>query len=214
MSVRWNIFRSPPELRAELSKELAIPPLVAQLLIKRGITDPQEGEKFLSPLLQHLHDPFLMKDMDKAVSRIREAISKKERILIFSDYDVDGITSCAVLEEVLKKLGADVYHYIPHRVKEGYGLSQNAVKVARKHDVKLLIALDCGIKSFKEVESLNKHKIDVIIVDHHQPEEGQADEIRRAAFGAGSGDREGERLSPQPKPLLVRKRLSATSICV
>jgi len=172
MQKKWIIKESDLEAVENLSKILGQDKILSQILVNRDIKTEEQARRFLSSGLDDLYPPLAMKDMDKAVSRIKKSISKKEKILIFSDYDVDGITSCAVLEKVLKDLGAEVVHYIPHRVKEGYGLSQNAVTICRKQNAKLLIALDCGIKSFKEVESLNKHNIDVIIVDHHKPDEG------------------------------------------
>ncbi len=172
MQKKWIIRESDLEAVENLSKILGQDKILSQILVNRDIKTEEQARRFLRSGLDDLYPPLVMKDMDKAVSRIRQAITNKDTILIFSDYDVDGITSCAVLEKVLKDLGAEVVHYIPHRVKEGYGLSQNAVTVSRKRNVKLLIALDCGIKSFKEVESLNKHNIDVIIVDHHKPDEG------------------------------------------
>ena len=169
MSVRWNIFRCPPELRAELSKELAIPPLVAQLLIKRGITDPQEGEKFLSPLLQHLHDPFLMKDMDKGVDRVVKALRNGEKIAIYGDYDVDGITACTLLIDFLCSLGAQTSYYIPHRLKEGYGLNAEAVKKIAAQGIDLLICVDCGVSDREEIELARQLGMDTVVVDHHEP---------------------------------------------
>jgi single-stranded-DNA-specific exonuclease len=172
MQKKW-ITREPDfGIVESLSCSLKVSKIFSQILANRGISTAEQARRFLRSDLGDLYSPLAMRDMDKAVARIRKAIAAKEKIMIFSDYDVDGITSCAILEEVLKDMGADVLHYIPHRVKEGYGLNQNALKVARKHSIELLIALDCGIKSFKEVEALNKNKIDVIIVDHHQPEAG------------------------------------------
>lgn len=173
MQKKWIIREPDLEIIESLSKSLGVDKIFSQILANRGIKTEKQARRFMRSGLEDLHPPLSMKDMGKAVNRIKKAISHKEKILIFSDYDVDGVTSCAILEKVLKDMGADVVHYIPHRVKEGYGLSQNAVRVARKQEIKLLIALDCGIKSFKEVDSFNKYKIDVVIVDHHQPEEGQ-----------------------------------------
>ncbi|MFH1622553.1 MAG: single-stranded-DNA-specific exonuclease RecJ [Candidatus Omnitrophota bacterium] len=172
MQKKWLIKEPDLEIVESLSKSLGVNKIFSQILANRGIKTEKQARSFLNSGLEDLRSPFTIKDMDKTINRIREAISDKERILIFSDYDVDGITSCAILEDVLRKLGADVSHYIPHRIKEGYGLSQNTVKISRKQNIKLLLALDCGIKSFKEVESLNKYKIDTIIIDHHQPENG------------------------------------------
>jgi single-stranded-DNA-specific exonuclease len=169
VSVRWNIFRCPPELRDELSKQLSIPPLVAQLLIKRGITDPREGEKFLSPLLQHLHDPFLIKDMDKGVDRVVTALRNEEKIAIYGDYDVDGITACTLLIDFLCSLGAQTSYYIPHRLKEGYGLNTGAVKNIAAQGINLLICVDCGVSDRQEIELAQQLGVDTVVVDHHEP---------------------------------------------
>jgi single-stranded-DNA-specific exonuclease len=168
VSVRWNIFRCPPELRDELGKQLAIPSLVAQLLIKRGITDPREGEKFLSPLLQHLHDPFLMKDMDKGVGRVVKALRNGEKIAIYGDYDVDGITACTLLIDFLCSLGAQTSYYIPHRLHEGYGLNAEAVKKVAAQGTKLLICVDCGISDREEIQLAQALGMDTVVVDHHE----------------------------------------------
>lgn len=169
MTARWDIFRCPPELRDELSKKLDIPPLVAQLLIKRGITDSQEGERFLSPLLQHLHDPFLMKDMDKAVDRVVQALKNRDKITIYGDYDVDGITACTLLMDFLCSLGAQTSYYIPHRLKEGYGLNADALKKIAAQGTSLLITVDCGVSDREEIELAQQLGIDTIVVDHHEP---------------------------------------------
>jgi len=169
VTARWDIFRCPPELRDELSKKLDIPPLVAQLLIKRGITDSQEGERFLSPLLQHLHDPFLMKDMDKAVDRVVQALKNRDKITIYGDYDVDGITACTLLMDFLCSLGAQTSYYIPHRLKEGYGLNADALKKIAAQGTSLLITVDCGVSDREEIELAQQLGIDTIVVDHHEP---------------------------------------------
>jgi single-stranded-DNA-specific exonuclease len=169
VTARWDIFRCPPELRDALSKKLDIPPLVAQLLIKRGITDSQEGERFLSPLLQHLHDPFLMKDMDKAVDRVVQALKNRDKITIYGDYDVDGITACTLLMDFLCSLGAQTSYYIPHRLKEGYGLNADALKKIAAQGTSLLITVDCGVSDREEIELAQQLGIDTIVVDHHEP---------------------------------------------
>jgi single-stranded-DNA-specific exonuclease len=168
VTARWDIFRCPPELRDELSKKLDIPPLVAQLLIKRGITDTQEGERFLSPLLQHLHDPFLMKDMEKGTDRIVQALHNKEKITIYGDYDVDGITACTLLVDFLGSVGKKPSYYIPHRLKEGYGLNADAVKEIAAHGTNLLICVDCGISDREEIQLARQLGMDTIVVDHHE----------------------------------------------
>jgi single-stranded-DNA-specific exonuclease len=169
VTARWDIFRCPDALRDELSKQLDIPPLVAQLLIKRGITDTQEGERFLSPLLQHLHDPFLMKDMEKGTDRIVQALHNQEKITIYGDYDVDGITGCTLLVDFLGSLGAQASYYIPHRLKEGYGLNAEALKKIAAQGSNLLICVDCGISDREEIELAQQLGMDTIVVDHHKP---------------------------------------------
>jgi single-stranded-DNA-specific exonuclease len=168
VTARWDIFRCPPELKDELSKQLDIPPIIAQLLIKRGITDAHEGERFLAPLLQHLHDPFLMKDMKKGADRIIQALQHKEKITIYGDYDVDGITACALLIDFLGSLGAHASYYIPHRLKEGYGLNANAVKNIAANGTHLLICVDCGISDREEILLAQQLGLDTIVVDHHE----------------------------------------------
>jgi single-stranded-DNA-specific exonuclease len=166
---QWDIFHCPPELRDELSKALAIPPLVAHLLIKRGITDLQRGERFLSPHLQHLHDPFLMKDMDKGTARMVKALQQREKIAIYGDYDVDGITACALLVDFLSSVGAQASYYIPHRLQEGYGLNAEAVKKIAAQGTSLLICVDCGISDREEIELAQQLGVDTVVVDHHEP---------------------------------------------
>jgi single-stranded-DNA-specific exonuclease len=169
VTARWDIFRCPPELRDELSKQLDIPPLIASLLIKRGITDTQEGERFLSPLLEHLRDPFLMKDMEKGTDRIVRALHQQEKITIYGDYDVDGITACTLLVDFLGSLGAHTAYYIPNRLQEGYGINVDAVKNIAAQKTNLLICVDCGISDREEILLAQELGIDTIVVDHHEP---------------------------------------------
>jgi single-stranded-DNA-specific exonuclease len=168
VTARWDIFRSPSELRDELSKNLDVPPLVAHLLIKRGITDLRGGERFLTPLLQHLHDPFLMKDMDKGADRLVQAVHNKESITIYGDYDVDGITACSLLVDFLGSLGVKPAYYIPHRLEEGYGLNADAVKKIAANGTHLLICVDCGISDREEIQLAQQLGMDTIVVDHHE----------------------------------------------
>jgi len=168
MKMRWDVFNCPVELKEELSKQLDIPPLVAQLLIKRGITNPQDGVKFLSPVFHHLYNPFLMKDMDKGVDRVIRALQKREQIAIYGDYDADGITACALLMDFLRSLGLQPSYYIPHRLTEGYGLNPEAVKKVAAQGTKLLICVDCGISDREEIHLAQQLGMDTIVVDHHQ----------------------------------------------
>jgi single-stranded-DNA-specific exonuclease len=171
MSKKW-ILRTPhPKLQAELSDALKIHPIIAQLLVNRGIMDVGEARSFLDPQLSGLHDPFLMKDMDKAVERVQLARDRNEKVMIYGDYDVDGVTSTAVLWRALKKLGLDVVNYIPHRVDEGYGLNHEIIPLAKEMGVSLLITVDCGITSSDEIAALSAEGVEVVILDHHEPDE-------------------------------------------
>ncbi|MFH1655296.1 MAG: single-stranded-DNA-specific exonuclease RecJ [Candidatus Omnitrophota bacterium] len=160
-------------MQIKLSKELGIPPLICQILINRGIDNKESLGKFLNVDISHLHDPYQLKDMQRAVERIRKAIERKERVLIFGDYDVDGVTSCALLKLSLQKLGLKPEHYIPHRINEGYGINDNAIRLAKQKKISLFISVDCGTANHAEIDKLNKLKIDTIILDHHKPLEGK-----------------------------------------
>lgn len=168
MEKKWHIKDSDPLRQAALSGALSVHPLVAQLLINREIVDVREAEDFLSADISRLHDPFLLKNMDAAVKRIQDARARRERVLVFGDYDVDGITSSAILNHVLRQIGLEVSHHIPHRVQHGYGLKGVAGTLAAG-EVQLLIAVDCGITAVEEAEAIHKEGIDVIIIDHHEP---------------------------------------------
>jgi single-stranded-DNA-specific exonuclease len=157
-------------LQNTLSKELNISKITAQILLNRGIAGISEAERFLNVKVTHMHDPFSFRDMEKAVKRVKEALKKKEKVMVFGDYDVDGITSVALLKHSLQKIGLDVSHYMPHRIKEGYGLTKNIAHTAKEKKIKLLITVDCGIANKREIEELNKLNIDTIITDHHEPQ--------------------------------------------
>lgn len=153
------------------SSELGISPVLAQILINRGIDNQQDAHNYLTNSLSNCYDSFLLKDMCKAQARINRAIRQKEKIVIYGDYDVDGLTSCALLFNVLSVLGADVFCYIPHRIEEGYGLNKNACVFIKKENVSLVITVDCGIGSFEEIKYLASQGIDTIITDHHRPQD-------------------------------------------
>ncbi|MFZ5801390.1 MAG: single-stranded-DNA-specific exonuclease RecJ, partial [Candidatus Omnitrophota bacterium] len=164
----WKIRPAQPGLQLALNSKLGIHPLLAQLLINRGITSANEAKDFISPDLSRLHSSEKLKDLCKAVSRIRKAGQKKEKVLIFSDYDCDGITACVLLRETLEKLGIASQYYIPHRVNEGYGLNGNAASIAKECQASLLISVDCGVTAFKEIVALNQSGCEVIVIDHHE----------------------------------------------
>lgn len=156
------------KLNSLLAEWPQLSPVVGEILINRGLKNKKEVEKFFSFSLENLHDPFLLTDMEKAVVRVLKALEKKEKILIYGDYDVDGITSTSVLLTCLRKLGGFVEYYLPHRLEEGYGINQEAIKEAQKRNVKLIITVDCGISAWEEVELSNDLGLDMIVTDHHQ----------------------------------------------
>lgn len=170
-SKEWIINRIPDEKVCKISKECKISPLIAKVFLSRGVEDGEYIKEFLNPSLKELNDPFLLKDMEKAVDRIISAVSSKERIIIFGDYDVDGITSTSILYDFLSKFGADVGYYIPDRKEEGYGLSKLALDKVIQDGVSLIITVDCGITAFEEVKYINDKHVDIIITDHHECKE-------------------------------------------
>ena len=152
MEKRWNILAADTATVQSLQDSLKIHPILCELLVQRGITDFEAAKKFFRPSLDHLHDPWLMKDMDKAVQRIEAAVKNAENVLVFGDYDVDGTTSVATLYQFLQKLTENVDYYIPHRYKEGYGVSKIGIDYAKETGIQLIISVDCGIKSIELVE--------------------------------------------------------------
>ncbi|PLW97447.1 MAG: single-stranded-DNA-specific exonuclease RecJ [Marinilabiliales bacterium] len=165
------------EAVTKLSKELGIDPVLANLLVQRGITDFNGAKRFFRPELEHLHDPFLMKDMDKAVERIHKALKTKEKILVYGDYDVDGTTAVALVYSFFKDLNANIDFYIPDRYAEGYGVSYQGIDYACENKYSLVIALDCGIKAIDKIDYARKFGIDFIIGDHHRPGDSLPDAV-------------------------------------
>ena len=154
---------------AALAAALDIPPVLANLLVQRGIETEEEAWQFFNPKLENLHDPFLMKDMDRAVERIDEAVKRNEPIMVYGDYDVDGTTAVALVYSFLRRLGlSSLLFYIPDRYTEGYGISVKAIDYAQRKGVGLIIALDCGIKATEKVAYAKTKGIDFIICDHHR----------------------------------------------
>jgi len=168
--MRWTIKPKPTQESIDhLSNKLGVDDLVAQLLIQRGITNYEEAKAFFRPELSHLHDPFLMKDMSKAVERIEQALANEENILVYGDYDVDGTTSVALMSSFLMESYPNVATYIPDRYLEGYGISFQGIDFAADNDISLMIALDCGIKAIDQIAYAKEKGIDVIVCDHHRP---------------------------------------------
>ena len=168
---KWRFKDSDFDSSLTLASEVGISPFAAQLLINRGIKTTAEARSYLYPTLDELHSPFKLADMDKAVERIHKAISRGEKICVYGDYDTDGTTATALLLNTFRQMGVPVDYYIPNRFGEGYGLSEDTVKkIHEKNQAKLLITVDCGITSVKEVALASKLGMDVIVTDHHQPE--------------------------------------------
>ncbi|MBN1870673.1 MAG: single-stranded-DNA-specific exonuclease RecJ [Candidatus Omnitrophica bacterium] len=168
MPKKWEIHKPNPPLQANLSRALNIHPIISQLLINREITDVQEAKDFLYADLSGLHDPFLLKNMGKAVARIQDAREKGQRALVIGDYDVDGVTASVLLNNVLTQMGIEVIHHIPHRMEDGYGMNEKMGRFAAEQGAGLVIAVDCGITAHREVDLINQRGIDVIILDHHE----------------------------------------------
>ena len=168
--MRWTLKpKQDKEKVLELSKALQVDASIASLLLQRGIDTYDKAKTFFRPSLTSLHDPYLMKDMDKAVSRIKQAIAQEENILVFGDYDVDGTTSVALVSSYLKTLTSQVATYIPDRYTEGYGVSYMGIDYATDNDISLIIALDCGVKAIDKVAYAKEKGVDFIICDHHRP---------------------------------------------
>ena len=163
----WNIHEFPREMAVELARS-GLNPLPAVLLASRGIAGKEDADRMMDRSTDHLEDPFLLRDMDRAVERIRTAIREKEKIVVFGDYDVDGMTSTCVMLEFLLSRGADASYFIPGRTEDGYGLNQSALTRFHEDGVSLIITVDCGVTAVEEVDYANSLGMDVIVTDHHE----------------------------------------------
>ncbi len=174
MQFKWN-YTPPVDTQVnaakDLGEKLGISPILASLLIRRGITTESAAKRFFRPQLADLINPFLMKDMDAAVDRLNDAMGHKERILVYGDYDVDGCTAVALVYKFLRQFYSNIDYYIPDRYDEGYGVSKKGIDFAKETGVKLIIILDCGIKAIEEITYAKEQGIDFIICDHHVPDE-------------------------------------------
>lgn len=180
MTSKWNYLPLTSEEQkseTELAKRFSNVPPISELLAQRGISSVEEAEKFFHPSLKDLHDPFLMPDMDKAVTRLNKAMGKKERIMVYGDYDVDGTTAVALVYKYLQQFYSNIEFYIPTRYDEGYGISLSSIDYAASQGVKLIIILDCGIKAIDEIAYAKKLGIDFIICDHHVPDDDLPDAV-------------------------------------
>src|ERR1700736_1988626 len=167
---RWDLLPSDEAAAAKLAAALGVAPIVARLLCQRGLGDPERAARFLHPCLDHLHDPMALADMRIAVDRIMAAIARKEKIAIHGDYDVDGITSTVILRRALEMLGADVVHFIPERLTDGYGLQPAAIEHLHADGVALVVSVDCGIRGAEAALRARELGVDLIIADHHEPD--------------------------------------------
>ena len=174
MQAKWNYEPSTPEQQQaakQLADKIGMSPIVAGLLMRRGIRTESAAKRFFRPMLNELNDPFLMNDMDVAVDRLNDAMGRKERVMVYGDYDVDGCTAVALVYRFLQQFYSNIDYYIPDRYEEGYGVSRKGIDYAKETGVKLIIVLDCGIKAVGEIAYAKSLGIDFIICDHHVPDE-------------------------------------------
>ncbi|MFP5230466.1 MAG: single-stranded-DNA-specific exonuclease RecJ [Acidobacteriota bacterium] len=167
---RWVLDRCSAEAAAALARSAGLPPIVAELLVARGITTAEEADGFLNPAIGHLLDPYSMLGMERAVARVREAVAGREPILIYGDYDVDGTTATVLLKTAIEMLGGTVRFHIPHRLREGYGMQREILETAAREGVRLVISVDTGIRAFAAAEAAAELGLDLIVTDHHLPE--------------------------------------------
>jgi single-stranded-DNA-specific exonuclease len=168
--MRWTLKPKPePKKIANLATELGVDKAISELLLQRGIESFEAAKTFFRPSWSDLHDPFLMKDMDKAVARVELALKNNEQILVFGDYDVDGTSSVALMASYLETKSTQISTYIPDRYEEGYGVSYKGIDFASDNNFTLIIALDCGVKAIEKVAYAKEKGIDFIICDHHRP---------------------------------------------
>jgi single-stranded-DNA-specific exonuclease len=171
--LRWLIKSADEELVSQVAREARVSPLVAHLLVMRGVKTSGAAAEFLEPRLEHLHSPYLMKGMREAVARIQQAVAKRERILIYGDYDVDGTTAIVILKRAIEIAGGSAEFHVPHRIRDGYGMKDDVIERAAAEGVRLVISVDTGIRAFAAAEAARRVGLDLIVSDHHLPEDGQ-----------------------------------------
>src|SRR5579864_1556879 len=169
ISPRWQTLECDTGTADDLAAALKIDPIVARLLCQRGLADPELAARFLNPTLDQLHDPMTLADMPLAVDRIMAAVAAQEKIAIHGDYDVDGITSTVILRRALELLGGDVVHFIPERMRDGYGLQPAAIERLHAEGVSVIVSVDCGIRGNDAARRARELGVDLIITDHHEP---------------------------------------------
>jgi single-stranded-DNA-specific exonuclease len=169
-TLRWEQQSCLEDEANALARAIGVPPLVARLLCLRGLADPETASRFLAPRLDHLHDPFLLTDLGIAVERLLGAIARREKIAVHGDYDVDGVTSTVILRRAIEMLGGDVVHFLPERLRDGYGLQTPAVERLHADGARVIVSVDCGIRSGDAARRARELGVDLIITDHHEPE--------------------------------------------
>lgn len=170
LPLRWSLNAPDPGIAAALARDAALPPILARLLVARGIHSAEQADRFLHPRIEHLLDPFSMLGMDRAVARIQQAVAARHPILIYGDYDVDGATATALLKTAIERLGGSVRCHIPHRLREGYGMQREILEIAARDGVRLVISVDTGIRAFAAAAAAAQLGLDLIVTDHHLPE--------------------------------------------
>ena len=171
--MRWLIKSVEEQVVAEVSREAQMAPMIARLLVARGVCSAEAATQFLDPRLDHLHSPYLMKGMREAIARIQRAIAADELILIYGDYDVDGTTAIVILKRAIDLLGGRATFHVPHRIRDGYGMKDDIIERAATEGVRLVISVDTGIRAFAAAEAARRVGLDLIVTDHHLPEDGQ-----------------------------------------
>lgn len=171
--MRWLIKSADQPLASQIAREAQFSPLIARLLVSRGVTTAEAARQFLEPKIEHLHSPYLMKGMREAVARIQRAIASGERILIYGDYDVDGTTAIVILKRAIELVGGAADFHVPHRIRDGYGMKDDVIERAAAGGVHLVISVDTGIRAFAAAEAARRVGLDLIVTDHHLPEDGQ-----------------------------------------
>jgi single-stranded-DNA-specific exonuclease len=184
---QWILSEPHPEAAEALATAARLPQVLAELLVARGITEPSQAYAFLNPEPAHLHDPFLMLGMNEAVARLEQAIARREPVLLYGDYDVDGTTAVVLLKTAIEMLGGTARFHVPHRLREGYGLQSSVLEAAHADGVRLVITVDTGMRAFAEAETARRLGLDLIVTDHHLPEAGVPAD-RSSSVGCKAGD--------------------------
>src|SRR6266567_5572281 len=169
-TAQWLVPEVDQQLVRELAASLHVQPVTARVLLSRGLQDPQSARRFLTPSMEHLHDPLLLTGMREAVDRLRAAIASREKILIYGDYDVDGTSSVVILKKAIELAGGSASFHVPHRLRDGYGMRAEVIERAAAMGVRLIVSVDTGIRALEVVRGARELGIDVIVTDHHLPE--------------------------------------------